>query len=355
MSTKRSMPKNRLSFLSIKPVAILCVVCVTSCVIALFYVFSATNQVPTLLPNTHLSSVYQSANFDENYLPPIDPDACLNLTPHEREQRFAQFGPVVERVDTITKYADQFIYIREPKILLYFLLKGGSRALLGWLYEAVVGDGPWSDTFCQTYIQDIHSTCWSGHAFFMSELDPITRLRILTSDDVLRVAIQRDPYQRLVSAFKGKYACGREVFKGDPSNSSVLQLREQSKIRLARPDCMTISEFAQALRTLRTKGHLNGITQPKFAEGHVRIQLLHDQEIDYDLVLDPRYFKYPKHLKLLYDRLPFKHLVKPLVSVQHASTDTQLQIPPQDDAELKAYAQLSKPIKLRSCDRFRNT
>lgn len=291
-------------------------------------------------------------DFDENML---DANACLDLTPSQRVEHLSKFGPVHERVDAITKYAEQFVYLREPKVLLYFLLKGGSRALLGWVYEALVGDGEWSDELCQTYIQDINSTCWAGHAFLMSSLDLDTQLAIFTADDVLRVAVQRDPYERLISAYKGKYACDRHVFHGDPQQFSVLQLSAQAKVRPASEGCMTLPEFTQALRTMRTKGHLDGITQPKFAEGHVRIQLLHEQEIDYDLVLDPRFFGNAKHLKLLYDRLPFKKYIKPYITVKHASSSEKLQISEEEDAELKAFAQLSKPIRLRSCDRFHHS
>lgn len=292
-------------------------------------------------------------------LPPTNSSLCARLTPSQRRLRLQSpaindphFVDKNDYVEYLTNNSNRFVYFPKPNIFLYITLKAGSRALLDWLFRGITGAQSWHDIGCKSYVQDVRAKCWQQHAFFLSDLDLNTRWNVLTDDHVMRITIQRDPYQRLLSAFKSKYTCQTEKFNSDMEVDFKTQLRQQANMSNANvQSCMNISEFADVIDRIRTNGGKDGVVLARYIESHVRPQDVHADVIDYDVILDSKYLAFSEHLALLYDRLPYKENVPPFVAVEHTSGNASLFIPSAADEKLKLFANLSRIYPLKNCPR----
>lgn len=283
-----------------------------------------------------------------------DGSECLSLTPAQREERLRHKFDNVDRVFQFTNEVHEYIYLRKPKILMYFMLKAGSRAFLEWIYRGVTGMDAWSDELCQTYIHDLNSPCWKDHADFVMHLDIKHRWHLFTANDVMRVALQRDPYQRLLSAYKSKYTCEKDKFYSDVNINYVTMLRKQANMSISETSsssCMDISEFANVLDRIRTVGGSQGVHESKWIESHVRPQDVHADEIDFDIIIDSQFMKYPHCLSFIYERLPYRDNITSFVPEFHTSGNATLSIPSEAEHKLQLFAGLSKVAPLKNCDR----
>lgn len=300
-------------------------------------------------------------NFDaleqlrkEHPLPVLDPSLCVKLTPEERTTRL-KTDPRAIRLDKdpvflLTDEINELVYFEQPKILLVLTLKAGSVALMTWLYKGVTGRPSWDRSVCGTYVQNMSSWCWKGYGQFLFDMPLSKRWELFTSDEVMRVGLQREPYGRLISAFKSKYTCETDKFQSDTDIPFAHQLREQARVPAGRP-CMELREFAMILDRLRMYNGDKGVSKVTWIESHIRpIDLRHDI-IDYDVILESRYLVHDQALSLLYERLPFRQSITPYVPGEHTSGKATLDIPKDVEHSFRAFANLSNIAQPKNCRR----
>lgn len=250
------------------------------------------------------------------------------------------------RMLEITENNTDFKYFPKPDILFMTMAKGGTTSTLNWLYYGMAGSH-YNRTDCATYVQDVTSHCWDGHAIHLYKLSEDEQWRILTSAETLRVAIQRNPFERLVSSWKSKCTCDDDVYGTDLRNRNHIVpglLR-----RAGMPDdknCLSISEFAETLEALRTRVGSPGVPLKSLRQldVHVRPQDFFFDEVKYDLVLDVKDLGNVTYLKPIIERLPRKDLEKVQLgpSTMHASTGEELPIPERAAKLLHLFAMESK-------------
>ncbi|KAI0562432.1 Sulfotransferase [Gracilaria domingensis] len=161
----------------------------------------------------------------------------------------------------------------------------------------------------------------------------------------LRVAVQRNPFDRLISAFNDKFSCAPPVANPQPNYSYIVPyLRRRAGLPDSLAMCMNISEFADAVDVVRQKDHE---TPLQTIDLHIRPQRFYFEYVPYDIVLDVKQLSNVSLLKPVLDRLPFANLVEDGVGHYHAVTRKELMIPETAAKKLFRYAAVSEMGELR--------
>lgn len=251
----------------------------------------------------------------------------------------------------ITNNNRNLVYLHKADILLMTMAKAGTSTTWHWLYPGITGKKAWDTPACKTYVHDMRSPCWQGHASFVYMLDENEQRRILnTSNTTLRVAIQRNPYERIISSFKSKFTCEHERFGTDLHNRETMvpQLRRRCGMPTRPTTCMNVSEFAETLDSCRRNVGKEGyISSLRLLDVHIRPQQFFFDTIHYDMIIDVADLSDLNVVMPLIQRAQFKDAVKNGPRVRHSSGDDQLFIPERAGAMLFAYASESNPGRLR--------
>lgn len=241
--------------------------------------------------------------------------------------------------------ADTMMYFSDAAVVLMSVAKAGSSTTLTLLYTAATNN-QWDRKTCG----DIHnraSACWQPIAQPISSLPPDRQRDILTSDRILRVAIQRQPYDRLLSAYKSKYTCEAARFHTHVPNRDkiVPRLREQLQLPSAK-SCMTVSEFAHVLDVARENvGRTDGFpTQFYYLDNHIRPTRYFFDRVDYDIVLDVADLSDERKMHAVLKRFPFAG--NPL-GKRFDSGDERLFVPKEAERSIRAFAALSEVATLK--------
>ncbi|PXF49324.1 hypothetical protein BWQ96_00898 [Gracilariopsis chorda] len=251
----------------------------------------------------------------------------------------------------ITDKNRDFVYIPSADILLATLAKGGSTSLFQCIFAGVTGVPRYSVKQCGSYVHNVHSPCWNNQATYLYNLSLPHRRKVLTGATTLRVAIQRNPYDRLLSAFKSKFTCNTTLYGTDVRNreSMVPTLRRQAALPLTQPNCMNISEFAEALdrcrqivTSNRTLPFASKLKHLRKLDIHIRPQQFFFEYISYHIVLDVDDLSNVTNLTPLLRRLPFVDLVSDGVRQEHASKSYNLLVPELAAGQLHRFALESK-------------
>eukprot|EP00737_Agarophyton_chilense_P004357 gb/GEZJ01005438.1/.p1 GENE.gb/GEZJ01005438.1/~~gb/GEZJ01005438.1/.p1 ORF type:complete len:315 (-),score=51.17 gb/GEZJ01005438.1/:131-1075(-) len=229
----------------------------------------------------------------------------------------------------------QFAYFPSADLLLASVAKAGSTSMFRWLYSGITGNKEYSNDVCGTNVQDIQSDCWNSKAVYLKDISMAERRRILSSKSTLRVAIQRNPFDRLISAFNDKFACVTEQFNADLTYSMIVPyLRDLAELPESPKKCMNISEFAEALDLVREKK----VVPLQQLDVHIRPQQLHFDYIPYDIIVDVKRLSNVSLLQPVVDRLPFGDLVKEGIEHRHAVKRAELMIPEKTAKRLYLFA-----------------
>lgn len=251
----------------------------------------------------------------------------------------------------ITENNRNLVYLHKADILLMTMAKAGTSTTWHWLYPGVTGRKSWDSATCKTYVHDMRSQCWDTHASFVYMLDESEQRRVLFhSNSTLRIAIQRNPYERIISSFKSKFTCEDERFSTDLHNRETMvpQLRRRCRMPSQKSNCMNISEFAQTLDSCRRNVGKDGyIPSLRLLDVHIRPQQFYFDFIDYDMVVDVADLSDVNVVTPIIERIQFKNAVEGGPRVRHSSGDDQLSIPERAGAMLYAYASESKPGRLK--------
>lgn len=272
----------------------------------------------------------------------IPPDAA-----HARP-RLASRARMLE----ITAGNTDLTYFPEPDILFMTMAKGGSTSTFNWLHNGIAGRD-YNLTTCGAWVQYIDSPCWKDHAIYFFRLSEDERWRILTSPSTLRVAIQRDPFERLLSSWKSKISCEGDVYGTDVGdrNSIVPQLLKHAGLKNDNRTCLSIAEFAHTLDLVRTRVNTTETSLKKLhgLNYHLRPQEFYFEDIEYHMVLDMNDLRNITHLQPVLQRLPKRDrdVVKAGPQTMHASTGGEVLIPESAAKQLYLFAMESKLGKLK--------
>lgn len=246
------------------------------------------------------------------------------------------------------------VYLHKPNVLFVTMAKAGSSSLWHWLYRGVTGVERWDNSGCRGHVHEKRAICWQGHASYLFMLPVEEQRRILTANETLRIAIQRDPYERLVSAYKSKFTCDGDRFSTDvhERESMVKGLRKWANFPATKnidgQQCMNVTEFARALDACRI--HVGEPYYPPSLydlDDHIRPQNFFFDEVDYHMVIDVRHLSDISVMRPVIQRLPYHDLVRDGIPHRHSSGNTLLSIPEDAATLLYAFALESKPGRIK--------
>lgn len=201
-------------------------------------------------------------------------------------------------MQALMRDAHDLYYFAGPDILNLITPKVASSALLEWMYRGMTGRSLWDWSICATYIQNLTSPCWSDHSARLYTRPAALQWKALTASKTLRVAVQHDRYERLLSALKSKLTCEAAKYstdKGDVERIATTLRQQAHRHRLPRrvagmvDSCMNLTEFADSLDVLRLDAGKEGwVSTLRLLDESSRPQEVHAGEIDYDLIVDVR-------------------------------------------------------------------
>lgn len=263
--------------------------------------------------------------------------------------------PAETCVSRIVEDNCELVYIPSAKVLFATMAKSGTSTLFHWLFQLTVGQGTWP-THCLTYVQDIRSPCWQGLAMAVHNLSMEEQETVLYSDKkILRIAVQRQPFKRLISSFKSKFTCEHEKYRTDLRNRAAMVpiLRRRAELPESDTLCMNITEFAAALdncrrRAISFRNHTRGFEFLRLLDVHIRPQVYCFDEIQYDAIIDVTDLSDERVLKPLWDRFEHRREVSIAAGRRHRSTGgSSLTIPDSAAKNLFSFASLSDTAPLR--------
>eukprot|EP00041_Stephanoeca_diplocostata_P010328 m.164092 g.164092 ORF g.164092 m.164092 type:complete len:195 (+) comp18111_c0_seq48:376-960(+) len=152
---------------------------------------------------------------------------CLVYSTAEQEKPHATDGIATPKTPEASLDHSVY-YIPDAKVMLCILPKSGSTSFFQWLYNASTGGQSWTDCPTRRAARNIHpsnvlSTCWKNLVGQRQHTLKIKRFRDLaadqkheavSSDDVFRFSLVRDPVSRAISGWKSKLACDCNVHVG---------------------------------------------------------------------------------------------------------------------------------------------
>lgn len=279
------------------------------------------------------------------------------------------------RLRQITQDNRNLVYLHPPvNIVLMTMAKAGTSTTWHWLYPGVTGKSKWDIRGCATYVHDIRSSCWKSYASYLYQLPIKKQWDLLTSSSShpsnsatnsssngtttsdpnrpLRVAIQRNPFERIISSFKSKFTCEHERFGTDVHNRRTMVPILRRRCQVPNPpansefaDCMNITEFASALEQCRLRKNFD----LELLDVHIKPQQFFFDEIDYDMIIDVNDLSDINVLRPIIDRIPEpnRQLVVNGPRIRHSSGLDQLNIPEAAAHLLYSYALESVPGKLK--------
>lgn len=244
-----------------------------------------------------------------------------------------------ERVQQIVAEFNHLLtYVPLTNTVFATMPKAGSTTFWRTMYIGMTGT-PWRKPECGV-VQNHSSHCWRPYVRNVRDLGADEQFRVLTGDDTLRVAIQRDPLARLMSAFRNKIAChvGAEL---DAAHNQTHRLRKHANLP-AGAGCMNVSEYAEAVDRIRTRIGREGYVQCwQKVDRHFVPQNYHDDVIFYHKVLDVADLSNKSKLHPLLEQLPFADLAKNAGLHGVKSSNVEIFVDDDSSQKLLRFAQLA--------------
>lgn len=250
-------------------------------------------------------------------------------------------------LEIIADAHQDLVYLHRPDILMGTMAKGGSTSVWNWLYTGLTGRPKFEMKECETYVQNVRSPCWDNEAVHLHRLPEAEQLRILNNPKTLRVAIQRNPFERLVSSWKSKFACDENTYGTDLRNRKkmVPALLRQANMATEGKKCLSIDEFAIALERVQNRvrrGETKWLSSLRKLDVHVRPQNFYFNEVNWDIVLNTKDLKNVERLTPIIERLSFPQLVRDGPAHEHASGGGEILISESAAKRLYNFALESK-------------
>lgn len=210
-----------------------------------------------------------------------------------------------EVLDTLSH---DMTYVYPIDTVFTTMAKAGSSTTWRMIFMGLTGK-TWRNIPCGIP-QNKSSQCWRPYLSRVKHMSEDEQWRVLTDNKTLRVAIQRDPFSRLISAFKNKIACDAERYNTTLSGDRMHVLRMQAMMPPG-PNCMNISEYADALDRIRENvGKPGYLSSMRWIDEHFRPFNFYAQEIFYHLILDVSDLSNFSRISPFLDRLPYAQAVQ---------------------------------------------
>ncbi|CDF41276.1 unnamed protein product [Chondrus crispus] len=201
-----------------------------------------------------------------------------------------------------------FAYIPESKIFMTTTSKVGSTTLWTWLHKGLSGKS--SDKECKgSQVTNFQAPCWQGKVLHPHNMTDLERWKILNDPEVLRIAITRNPFERILSAWKSKAACESDDFGTDVRERDRLipGMLRQAQMRKG-ASCLSITSFAEVLDKLRRMSERDDFDMT-LLDKHFRPQEFHFDIINYQYILDVSMLDNVTALQPIVRRMPFPELL----------------------------------------------
>ena len=210
------------------------------------------------------------------------------------------------------------VYISHGNILITTTAKAGSTTLWTCLHKGITGE-PHFACNNETYIQNFNSPCWNYQVEYPLRMSSKERWRIVHDPNVFRIAITRDPFQRLLSAWKSKVACDSDEYGTDVIDRDIIVPIMLNQAGLSNDtNCLSLAAFANVLERVRIM-YIKGDFEIRFLNKHFRPQEYFFDHIDYDIIMDVDQLSNRSMLEPLVRRLKFPHLLEEAPSFLHRS------------------------------------
>lgn len=210
--------------------------------------------------------------------------------------------------EVVAEFRHDLTYVYPIDTVFTTMAKSGSSTTWRMIFMGLTGRS-WNKVECGNP-QNKLSPCWRPYLSRVKYLPEEEQFRVLTSNKTLRVAIQREPFPRLVSAFKNKLACDAKMYNTVPSGDHARLLRVHAMMTPG-PRCMNVSEYADTLDRIRKNAGKSGfVSDVRWIDGHFRPQNFFADSIRYDLILDVADLSNYTRLSPFLDRLPYAEVVR---------------------------------------------
>lgn len=208
----------------------------------------------------------------------------------------------------VARFRHDLTYVRSIDAVFATMGKAGSTTTWRMLYLGLTGT-EWDNRACGL-VHNKSEACWAPYVKRVKLLSPEEQWRVMTSEHVLRVAIQREPFERLISAFKNKLACNAHDFNTEIRGERMHVLRRQAALPTG-VGCMNVSEYAFVLDRIRKNvGKPGFLRSLDSIDEHFRPQNFEAGNFSYNLVLDVSDLSDFTKSAPFVDLLPFADRVK---------------------------------------------
>lgn len=260
------------------------------------------------------------------------------FTEHQRSPATAAASR--ERVQKIMQeFALLITYIPLTNTVFFTMPKAGSTTYWRTVYIGMTGR-TWSKADCGT-VQKHSSKCWQPYVRDVLTLPADEQFRLIVGNQTKRVAIQREPFSRLVSAYKNKLACNK---RPDEGQSQAHRLRRLAGLPPGAA-CMNVSEYADALDCVRIQfEHSGDLRFWRKLDTHFVPQNYYANDIVFHQVLDVADLSNLSRLHPLLDPLPFAHLAKQAGLHGVRSKKVSVLMDDKSAQKLHRFAQLAQTV-----------
>lgn len=244
-------------------------------------------------------------------------------------------------------HQSDFFYIPDSRLLISGPARAGTGAFLKWLRPAVTGSN--TEDCGPGGVYNLSSSCWNGRILHPASLSLDQQRHLVRSEDVLRIALTRDPYDRLLSAWKARAACDSDDYGTDVTERNILipQLLRQASMLRPGTICLSLSGFALVLDEIRRKAR-EGLFDLQELNRFWRPQRHFFEQVGYHMVFDLNDLSNHSIVTVVSRRLRFRRLINPLPAPMHISRQEVHTISELTASQLYKFALLSDtPIHSR--------
>lgn len=251
-----------------------------------------------------------------------------------------------ERMAYVLERAYGLLYAPKGRVVLMLMAKAGSSTMLAFVYKSSTGR-EWNGTRCGT-LHNRTSACWRNIIIPVAQLPPQKQWNVLTDTRVLRVAVQRNPYDRLLSAYKSKYTCQAERFHTHVPNRDkiVPRMRNALHMRPKTRTCMGMTEFGRMLDIARLRAGMPGYVKMKYLDNHIMPQQFFGDDLHFNVVMQISDMAVDARRNVIASRFPFSFVMGPGFVSRFASGNATLYVPEGTKESIRLFSKLSRPLLL---------
>lgn len=261
-----------------------------------------------------------------------------------------------KRALDMIRRAELPVYIPTADLVVQSQPKGGSTSLFQLIFAGVTGLQSFHAGTCKTYVQNFSSPCWRSLVVPLEDARPETRNRLLfgRDDGTLRVAVQRDPFDRVMSAYRDKLACNRNLDEIHREHkkwvvNDLLRTADWDDFKGAQLTslgdiCLTLPEFGTVLSRIQRRLKNGAIKELFDIERHFRPQEYFYNDIHYDIILRVQDLSAPERIQPILKRLPLLEQsgISTSIEAWHTTGHRSADMDDETERKIREFSSLSK-------------